>query len=277
MSRRGAIKRKKLRINVLEDCFRWDSVYTWVLAPRMKSGFCRMGTSTHNVSGNLLKDLRLWLVQYAMASPASTKEDLLPTRNSLLSRLKDMDDGDSWSDFFQQYRRLVYQVARQSGLSHHESEEVVQETVIAVSKHIPNFRYNPEVCSFKTWLMNLTRWRIVDQLRKRGNAADVQSVVVDQGTSTDALGRIADPMTLCIDGVWDNEWKQHVFNTAQQRVKAKVSPEQYQIFHLYTAQEWPVRKIVSELGVSTASVYLAKHRVSALIRREVRHLEKRLD
>ena len=236
-----------------------------------------MGKSTQKDSGNSLKDLRPSLVDYPMASPSSTQDDLLPTRGSLLSRLKDMDDGESWRDFFQQYWRLVYQVARQSGLSHHESEEVVQETVITVSKHIPSFRYDPEVCSFKTWLMNLTRWRIVDQFRKRGNAADVQSVVKEKGTSTDLLSRIADPLSLNIDGVWDHEWKQHLFTTAKQRVKAKVSPEQYQIFHLYTAQEWPVRKIVNELGVSTASVYLAKHRVSALIREEVRSLEKRLD
>ena len=44
-------------------------------------------------------------------------EDWIPTRQSLLSRLRDWDDKESWEDFFNTYWRLIYNVARQSGLS----------------------------------------------------------------------------------------------------------------------------------------------------------------
>src|SRR5688572_31717146 len=98
-----------------------------------------------------------------MADP----EELIPTRDSLLSRLKDRDDQESWEDFFNTYWKLVYGVAMKAGLTDQEAQEVVQETVITVARRIPEFRYDPKVCSFKTWLLNLTRWRIVDQLRKR--------------------------------------------------------------------------------------------------------------
>ena len=94
-------------------------------------------------------------------------EELIPTRDSLLSRLKDWGDDESWRDFFNTYWKLVHGVALKAGLSEQEAEEVVQETVITVARRIPEFKYDPAVCSFKTWLLNLTRWRIVDQLRKR--------------------------------------------------------------------------------------------------------------
>ena len=68
-------------------------------------------------------------------------ENLLPTRQSLLSRLKDWDDQDSWRDFFELYWRLIFDVARKSGLSETDAQDVVQETIMAVAKQMPEFRY----------------------------------------------------------------------------------------------------------------------------------------
>src|SRR5436190_24115121 len=68
--------------------------------------------------------------------------DLIPTRQSLLSRLKDWDDQESWQDFFNAYWRLIYQVALKARLNDTEAQEVVQETVISVAKEMPGFRYD---------------------------------------------------------------------------------------------------------------------------------------
>jgi len=38
----------------------------------------------------------------------SSREEFLPTRWSLLSRLKDWDDQKSWRQFFDTYWRLIY-------------------------------------------------------------------------------------------------------------------------------------------------------------------------
>src|SRR5688572_14057001 len=89
------------------------------------------------------------------------------TRRSLISRLRDLEDRDSWQDFFDTYWRLIYSVARKAGLNESEAEEVVQETTATVAKCIQEFRYDREVCSFKNWLLHKTRWRIIDQVRKR--------------------------------------------------------------------------------------------------------------
>src|SRR5438093_13459028 len=94
-------------------------------------------------------------------------EELIPTRRSLLSRVKDLGDQESWRDFFDTYRRLIFSVAVKAGLTEEEAQDVVQETVVSLAKTMPGFKYDPAVCSFKTWLQHLTRKRIVDQLRKR--------------------------------------------------------------------------------------------------------------
>src|SRR2546426_10707649 len=96
--------------------------------------------------------------------------DPIPTRHSLLARLKDWGDQTSWQDFFDTYWRLIYNVAAKAGLTDTEAEEVVQETVITVAKKISEFKADPARGSFSAWLMHTTRWRIADQFRKRQKA-----------------------------------------------------------------------------------------------------------
>src|SRR5437762_6958342 len=101
---------------------------------------------------------------------AVAQDPFIPTRRSLLVRLKNWDDQESWKDFFDTYWRLIYNVATKAGLSDAEAQEVVQETVIAVARKIGEFKADPAHGSLSAWLMQLTRWRIADQWRKRARA-----------------------------------------------------------------------------------------------------------
>src|ERR1700704_35998 len=83
-----------------------------------------------------------------MESESTTLTELLPTRYSLLSRLQNWEDQESWRVFFDTYWRLIYSVALKSGLTQTEAEEVVQETVICVAKDIQKFKRDPQRGSF---------------------------------------------------------------------------------------------------------------------------------
>ena len=149
-----------------------------------------------------------------MSSDLPKPEELIPTRDSLLSRLKDQRDEESWRDFFNTYWKLVYGVALNAGLTEQEAQDVVQETVITVARRIPEFKYDPAVCSFKSWLLNLTRWRIVDQLRKRPPNRARPCFRADRAPRTATIERIADPAGLCLEAMWDEEWQQHLLSVA---------------------------------------------------------------
>src|SRR5215470_2547844 len=94
-------------------------------------------------------------------------DELIPTRHSLLRRMKDAGDQTSWQDFFDTYWRLIYAVALKAGLNDAEAQDVVQETLLTVTRKIKDFETTPDRGSFKGWLMQITRWRIADQFRKR--------------------------------------------------------------------------------------------------------------
>jgi RNA polymerase sigma-70 factor (ECF subfamily) len=61
---------------------------------------------------------------------------------------------------------------------------------------------------------------------------------------------------------------------ALERVKRRVDAGQFQIFDLYCLEGWPVWKVAQTLGVNVGRVYLAKHRIGRLLRKEVQMLEQ---
>jgi RNA polymerase sigma factor (sigma-70 family) len=202
-------------------------------------------------------------------NPATAQLDLIPTRQSLLSRLRDLGDQESWNDFFQSYWRLIYEVALKAGLSDVEAQEVVQETVISVAKQMPGFRYDVARGKFKGWLLQITRRRIADRVRKQMQDSGASGGHPVETLRIEKMESVLDPAGSELEAIWEEEWEKHLFNAAVTNIKKQVKPEHYQLFDLYVVQQWPVLKITQTLGVNAGQVYLAKHRVSRLMKEEI--------
>jgi RNA polymerase sigma-70 factor (ECF subfamily) len=205
---------------------------------------------------------------------AGEGRELIPTRRSLLDRLKHWDDHESWRTFFETYWMLIYNTARTAGLTDSEAQDVVQETVICVFKQMPEFQYK-ESGSFKSWLLQLTTWRIKDQLRRRHRDDVLGKRVIEDAAGTAAVESVADPDGVALEKAWEEEWESTLMEAAVQRTKKKVDSKQYQLFDLYVVKKWPMSRIIKTMRVNPGNVYLAKHRVGKLIRREVQLLRKK--
>lgn len=221
---------------------------------------------------------RLSLMNLALhqaARDATTRDaDSLPTRRSLLSRLRDLGDSESWRTFFDTYWRLLYNVARKSGLNDDGAQEVVQETVIAVARKMPEFRYDPAKGSFKQWLLLITRRRIHDHLRRLYRSlprAHVRSEELGGGVQN-VPAPVPSP-DVQIEAAWEDEWRNNIFQTALARVRQRANPKHYQVFDYCVLQNVPAREVARMLGLNAAQVYLAKHRISVAVKRAAVELE----
>lgn len=196
-----------------------------------------------------------------------------PTRASLLHRLKDWEDQQSWREFFEAYWRLIYGAALKAGFNPPDAEDLVQDVVLSVAKKMPEFTYDPALGSFKAWLLVVTRSRIADQLRKQGRQVPVAQLEAATGTGTGPLARLADSARDPLEAVWNAEWQSNLAAVALDRVKRKVKARDFQVYHLAVVQQTPPRDVATALGVNIAQVYLIKHRVSRFVQAELRHLE----
>jgi RNA polymerase sigma-70 factor (ECF subfamily) len=177
--------------------------------------------------------------------------------------------------FFDTYWKLIYGVAVKGGLTAAEAQDVVQETMISVAKHMPTFEYDPAIGTFKTWLLNMTRWRITDQLRKRGSFAADHPASEDTVTGTRTVDKVVDPAIPDLDALWDAEWEKNLLDAAMAKIKRRLDPQKYQIFDLYVNKGWTPEKVAATFGISVDQVYLAKHRTTELIKEEIKRLENK--
>lgn len=192
---------------------------------------------------------------------------LMVTRQSLIARLHNWDDQRRWQEFFETYWQLIYHVACRAGLNDDEAQEVVQETCISVAKNVT--KYDPKAGPFKAWLLQMARWRITDQFRRRAKNRVQHSL--DDTRETATLDRLPGDGEAAFERLWDEEWQRGVLDIALTRLKRQVSAKHYQIFDC-SLKGWSAAKIAKNLSVNIAQVYLVKHRLKGLLKKELQDL-----
>jgi RNA polymerase sigma factor (sigma-70 family) len=145
----------------------------------------------------------------------------------------------------------------------------------SVSKSIGEFNADPAHGSFHAWLLQLIRWRVLDQIRRRMPLAASSADPRTSGTGTSTIARIPDPKEVDLEAMCDAEWRQTLLAQAMNELQVEVSATQYQVFHLVSVQGMPVVQAAQILGKSRPRVYLMRHRATKALKRIVERLEKR--
>jgi RNA polymerase sigma-70 factor (ECF subfamily) len=206
-------------------------------------------------------------------------DESVPTRWTLLERLQRPGDDGSWREFFETYWRLIYGFACKAGLSDAEAQDVVQETVIGVQRDLPGFEANPKAGKFRAWLFQRVRWRVVDQLRKRGPRPIALPVAAEAAASFDSCAEeIAEAEAATpthevaaseLERAWDEEWQQHRLTAALDKLRQKVRPQHFQAFDLYVLKGRPVAEVARRTKLAQATVYVIKLRLSQMLKKEL--------
>jgi RNA polymerase sigma factor (sigma-70 family) len=203
----------------------------------------------------------------------------LHTRPSLLFKLRNWSDEESWTEFYRLYYTFVFGFARRSGLSHADAEDVTQDVFKRVAETIHEFESNPARGTFRGWLLNLTRWRIADKFRAvRPHEKQLPTFVpFDAADRTATVERLPDELLgAASEKVCEEEWQRTLLDAALRRLAQRAPARHFQIFDLYSNQDWPVLRISRELGVSIATVYVINHRLTKQLKAEVAKLDGQL-
>lgn len=182
--------------------------------------------------------------------------------------LRNLEDQAVWNRFFNSYWKLIYHSARSSGLEDADAQEVVQETVIAVTKNIGNLEYDRSKGSFKGWLMKTTKWKVIDQFRKiqkkqaRESSDDSEKI---ENMPDDLHG---------METYWENNWQKDLLEAAMEKIRAEVNPLYFQVYDLLVAKDLKPKEVSGKLGISVSQVYLAKHRFTEALKKTVNEMNQ---
>lgn len=184
-----------------------------------------------------------------------------PTRPSLLLRVRDPRDTESWRLFVDVYGPLVFGHCRKRGLQHQDAEDVTQKVFAQVAQAIRAFEYHPELGRFRDWMGTVVSNEVSRFFRKQSRAPTNADV--------DELAHVA---ARAEAGAWEDDFTAHVLQEAMSRTRPHFESDTWRAFELLWLENHPAAQVAKELGRPIDWVYGAKSRILKQLWREVQEL-----
>jgi RNA polymerase sigma-70 factor (ECF subfamily) len=183
----------------------------------------------------------------------------METPASLLERLRQPGDADAWSRFVQLYTPLLYYWARRIGLQEADAADLVQEALALLFVKLPEFTYNPGR-SFRGWLRTvlLNKWR-----------ESCRRYVMPTGDPHVLAELLAADDTVAFE---EEEYRRHLVALALEALRPEFPLSTWSCFEQYVLQGQLAEAVAGRQGVRVGTVYAAKSRILARLRRELRGL-----
>lgn len=187
------------------------------------------------------------------------------TRASLIVSLPCAEDAAAWREFVGIYEPFVYRFARRNGLQDADAAELVQNVLMSVVKAVGRWEAEPKRARFRSWLFTIARNQLIDMLARRNRIRSGSSSVIDLLSQQKASGDLTAKFVL--------DHRRELFRWAASQVKKAVTAPTWQAFWLTSVEEKTVEEAAAALKMTPGAVYIARSRVLAKLRAEVRALE----
>jgi RNA polymerase sigma-70 factor (ECF subfamily) len=186
--------------------------------------------------------------------------DPMPTRPSLLLRIRDPGDRSAWEQFVALYAPMIYRFARRRGLQDADAADVTQEVLKVVATKAQRLEYDPALGSFRAWLLTVTRNTLINARKRQGRHP--------QGTGDTAMHHRLDAQPAPPDerALWEQEYRQSRLTWAAERVRGQFEPTTWQAFWRTAIDGESPRAVAQGLGMSVGAIHIAKSRVIARLK-----------
>jgi RNA polymerase sigma factor (sigma-70 family) len=194
--------------------------------------------------------------------------DAPTTQPSLLVRIRDAQDRLAWNQFVEIYAPLVYGFARKHGLQDADAADLTQEVLRAVAGAASRLEYDPERGSFRGWLFTVVRNKLRTFLARRKRQA--------QGTgNTDAQAMLEQQPSREEDQAegWERDYEGRLFAWAAERVRTDFEDKTWQAFWRTAVDGQSPQETAAALGMTVGAVYIARSRVLARLKQEIRQVQ----
>ena len=188
--------------------------------------------------------------------------DMNETRQSLLLRARTGEE-DAWKDLTDLYRPLILGWLNRQGVPAVDLEDLSQDVLLSVVKHLPAFEHSGHRGAFRSWLRTIVCSRTADYWRAVGASTQAGG----GSGATAALEQIADPDS-DLNRQWDEEHDRYVLGCLLDLVEEEFEPATLRAFRRLALDGASGAEVAEELGLSVAAVYVAKSRVLHRVRRE---------
>src|SRR3954452_15667502 len=140
------------------------------------------------------------------------------TRQSLLLRAQD-GETEAWEDLTGLYRPLIIGWLHRQGVRGGDLEDLGQEVLLSVVRHLPGFRHSGQRGAFRSWLRTIVCSRTADYWR----AIDVGTQGTGGRVARAGPHELADPDS-ALSRRWDEEHDRYVLQCLLDLVQEEFEP-----------------------------------------------------
>src|SRR5688572_472420 len=193
----------------------------------------------------------------------------MATRPSVFVRLKG-DDAQprelAWQEFYERYAPLIAGYARRQGVTAEQAEETVQDVMMGFFAASPKFVYDPSRGHFRSYLRTCVR-RALRRLREGDRAHRTGDVPLDEIDVADPRADESADARLW-DDLWERQRLHRILDHVREHYRRKGRVETFLAFERNVLFGEAPEKIAADLGISVASVHMAKMRVTRRLAEE---------
>ena len=179
------------------------------------------------------------------------------TSPSLLLRIRNPEDEDSWRRFESVYSPVIRSYCRRRWIQATDVDDIAQEVMSSVANAIQSFEYQPKKGKFRGWLATVT----ANKLRNFANKSTIEREQYVQ--YVDQLANKPDS-----DSQWTELFMQQVFKAASDQIRQEVEDKTWRSFERTWIDGVPAAEVAEELGLPIHTVYVNKSRVLKRMERE---------
>jgi RNA polymerase sigma-70 factor (ECF subfamily) len=178
----------------------------------------------------------------------------IPTRATLLFRIRDPQDDSAWQEFAQLYTPLILQYCRRRGLQNADAQDVTQDVMRSVSKAIQNFEYDQDRGLFRQWLYTVIRSKLNTFFSRNAR----KPLPSGDTAVHDLLDKNEADQP---DEIWEQEYRRHLIRAALEIIRPDIEARTFDAFWRTTMEEQEVAVVAETLDLSPAAIYTAKYRI----------------
>jgi RNA polymerase sigma-70 factor (ECF subfamily) len=185
------------------------------------------------------------------------------TSVSLLEKLQAPGDQEAWDRLVGLYAPLLRQWLRSFDVQSADAEDLVQDVLTVVVRESPKFVHNQQAGAFRAWL----RKTLVNRLRNFWRQRQHQPVAAGGSSAAERLQELEDDASQA-SRLWDEQHDRATLSRLLAQIRGRFQPKTWDAFQRQLFGGQRADEVARDLGMPLGSVYVARSRVLAALRRE---------
>jgi RNA polymerase sigma-70 factor (ECF subfamily) len=183
------------------------------------------------------------------------------TSSSLIRRVRDRADAQSWREFVALYEPLLLGYVRSRGIGEDDAGDLVQDIFSRLVRALPRFELDHARGRFRTYLYQVAMNALKDWWAQAGRRDAAEEEWGRRWGEGPTPGPDEEPE-------WLVRYHRRVLEFALERVRARTRPVTWACFQEHLLRGRPVAEVAAEMGITTNTLYVNASRVLKKVREQ---------